>query len=201
MSLVYTLEQLRKQYPRVKIYTNFGYSKEDKPLTMLTDLLDRELYNGEFGAIFAIDEIQNEFSCLSSKDFPESVLSLVTQQRKQHILILCTSQVFTRVGKPLREQAFRVIECKTLFGRYTMCKHYDGIDYADAVDKSEDFKNESRPRIHYESFVQTDKLRECFDSYKLIEKLNREGFSPKIYTGNDTRVNVKVSDSGKRAAR
>ena len=201
MSLVWTLEQLREQYPEAKIYTNFAYAYETKPLEKLTDLLNKNLYNGEYGSIFAIDEIQNEFSSASSRDFPETVLSMVTQQRKQHILILCTSQVFTRVSKPLREQAFRVIECSTIFGRYTMCRHYDGIDYSDAVDRSEDFKHEHRPRIQYQSFVQTDKLRECFDSYKLIEKLSREGFSPKIVTGSDSRVIVKVSDSGKRAPR
>ena len=201
MSLAWTLEQLRKEYPRLKIYTNFDYKYETAPIKKLKDLLNRDLYNGEYGTVFAIDEIQNEFSSASSRDFPETVLSLVTQQRKQHILILCTSQVFTRVSKPLREQAFRVIECRTLFGRYTLCKHYDGIDYADSVDRSDDFKHDHRPRIQYQSFVQTDKLRECFDSYKLIEKLSREGFSPKQAPAGVNKINVNVSASGKRSAR
>lgn len=198
MSLVETLERLRKKYPKAKIYTNFDYKYETQPLTKLTDLLNRDLYNGKYGTIFVIDEIQNEFSCSTSKDFPETVLSLVTQQRKNHILILTTSQVFTRVSKPLREQCYRAIECSTLFGRYTMCRHYDGIDYADAVDKSEDYKHEHRRRIEYHSFVQTDKLRECFDSYKLIERLNRDGFVPKV-ENMDIRVNV--AEAGKRTAR
>ena len=200
MSLVETLERLRKRYPKLKIYTNFGYTYETAPLLKLTDLLNRDLYNGLYGTVFVIDEIQNEFSASTSRDFPESVLSLVTQQRKNHILILTTSQVFTRVSKPLREQCYRAIECKTLFGRYTMCKHYDGIDYADAVDKADDYKREHRPRIQYHSFVQTDKLRECFDSYKLIDKLSREGFSPKIGY-SDTNISVKVSEAAKRTAR
>lgn len=180
MSLVYTLEQMRKRYPKVKIYTNFGYKHETKPLLKMTDLLDRELYNGTDGVIFAIDEIQNEFSSASSRDFPETVLSLITQQRKNHVLILTTSQVFTRVSKPLREQCYRAIECRTLWGRYTMNSHYDGIDYADAVDRAEDYKHEHRPRIQYNSFVQTNELRELFDSYRLIDKLSREGFVKKI---------------------
>ena len=179
MSLVYTLEQLRKKYPKVKIYTNFGYKYETRSLTALTDLLDTSLYNGQFGTVFVIDEIQNEFSCSTSKDFPETVLSLITQQRKNHILILCTSQVFTRVSKPLREQCYRAIECKTYFGRYTTCKHYDGIDYSDSFDRAEDYKIEHRPKIDYFSFVQSDYLRALFDSYQIVEKLSRVGFKPK----------------------
>ncbi|MBQ1394155.1 MAG: hypothetical protein IIY81_11640 [Lachnospiraceae bacterium] len=198
MSLVWTLEKIREEYPMAHIYTNFGYVNETAPLERLTDLLDESLYNDVYGTVFAIDEIQNEFSSATSRDFPETVLSLVTQQRKQRILILCTSQVFTRVSKPLREQAFRVIECNTLLGRYTMCRHYDGIDYADSVDRSDNYRQEHRKRIEYQSFIQTDKLRDCFDSYKLIRKLSREGFSPKV-ANNDTKISVNVT-SGKRSA-
>lgn len=180
MSLVETLELMRKKYPNVKIYSNFGYVHQEMPLERLTDMLNGSLYNGTDGAIFAIDEIQNEFSSASSKNFPESVLSLITQQRKNHILILTSSQVFTRVSKPLREQAFRVIECQTYFGRYTTCNHYDGIEYADMVDMSLDYRHEKMKPIEIHSFIQTDELRELYDSYAIIQKLNREGFAPKI---------------------
>lgn len=201
MSLVYWLEKLRKRYPKLKIYTNMGYKHETAPLKNLNDLLNRKLYNGTDGVVFVIDEIQNEFSASTSKDFPESVLSLVTQQRKNHILILTTSQVFTRVSKPLREQCYRAIECKTFFNRYTMNKHYDGIDYADSFDKSIDYKQKHRKRISYDSFVQTDKLRDLFDSYKLIERLSRVGFAPKLPSDN-TSICVNVnSNVRKRPAR
>lgn len=201
ISLVEQLERLRKQYPKLKIYTNMSYKYETAPLESLNDLLNKDLYNGMFGTVFVIDEIQNEFAASTSRDFPESVLSLVTQLRKNHILILTTSQVFTRVSKPLREQCYRAIECRTLFGRYTMCKHYDGIEYADSFDKSDDYKSSHRKRLEYHSFVQTDELRECFDSYKLIERLSRVGFVPKVITEKNSSIRVNVTNSGKRTAR
>ena len=179
MAIVEYLERLRKRYPKLKIYTNMGYKHETAPLTQLNDLLNKENYNGKFGTVFVIDEIQNEFSASTSMNFPETLLSVITQQRKNRVLILTSSQVFTRVSKPLREQCYRAIECSTIFGRYTMCKHYEGINYADAFDNSEDYKAEHRPRIAYHSFVQTDKLRDCYDSYQLIERLSRVGFAPK----------------------
>lgn len=193
ISMVHFLEYLRKHFPKLKIYTNMGYKYETAPLNGLNDLLDKSNYNGTYGTVFVLDEIQNEFSASTSRDFPESLLSMITMQRKQRILILTTSQVFSRVSKPLREQCFRVIECHTMFGRYTRCKHYDGQEYADSFDKGLEYKRLNRPRLKYESFVQTDKLRDCFDSFKLIERLSRDGFSPKISTSNSTtHVNVKL---------
>lgn len=180
MSLINKLEQLRKRYPKVKIYTNMGYKFETAPLKSLNDLLDEKLYNGKLGTIFVIDEIQNEFSCKTSKDFPETLLSLITQQRKNRILILTTSQVFTRVSKPIREQCYRAIECQTFFGRYTRNKVYNGIIYADSIDLPPEKRRKNNKRIGLNCFCQTDYLRSCFDSYKLIERLNREGFVEKL---------------------
>lgn len=169
-----------------------GYKFETAPLKSLNDLLDKSLYNGKFGTIFVVDEIQNEFSCKTSKDFPETLLSLITQQRKNRILILTTSQVFTRVSKPIREQCYRAIECQTFFGRYTRNKVYNGIIYSDSIDLPPDKRRKNNKRLSLDCFCQTDYLRNCFDSYKLIERLNREGFVEKLpdtHISNNTYIN------------
>lgn len=176
MSMVHDLEYYRKEYPLVKIYTNFGYNHETAPLNDIYDLINPELYNGEQGTIFVLDEIQNEFAASTSSNFPPNILQTITQLRKQNILVLCTTQVFTRVSKPLREQAKYVIECETRFGRFTENRKYDGIDYADGFDKSEKYKKEHLIPIDHNAFIQTDELRESYDSYKLIERLKRVGF-------------------------
>lgn len=194
MSLIYKLEKLRKRYPRAKIYTNMGYKFETAPLNSLNDLLDKKLYNGKYGTIFVIDEIQNEFSCQTSRDFPETVLSLITQQRKHRILILCTSQVFTRVSKPLREQCYRAIECQTFFGRYTRNKIYNGISYSDSVDLTPDKRRKSMKKLGLDCFCQTDYLRSCYNSYKLIERLSRHGFVTKL-PNNSNVTNVVVKNN------
>lgn len=201
MSLIYQLEKLRRRYPKVKIYSNMGYIFETAPLKGLKDLLNKELYNGKYGTIFVIDEIQNEFSCQTSKDFPESLLSLITQQRKNRVLILTTSQVFSRVSKPIREQCYRAIECSTFFGRYTRNKHFNGIQYADSFDLSPDKRKKACKKLFMECFVQTDYLRNCFDSYKLIERLDRHGFVSKVqdnYTNINIANNVKTNKYSKR---
>ena len=188
IGLVYDLECYRKRYPKAKIYTNFGYKYETSPLKSLNDLLDPQLKNGTDGVIFAIDEIQNEFSCSNSKDFPETLLSQITQQRKQRVCILATSQVFSRVAKPLREQCFIVVLCQTILGRYTRLKYYDADDY---IEYSENPSRDKRRRLrkkNYNSFVQTDYIRELYNSYLLIERLNRTGFAPKLPSINTNNI-------------
>lgn len=197
IGLVYDLERYRKRYPKAKIYTNFGYKYETAPLNSLNDLLDPALKNGTDGVIFAIDEIQNEFSCANSKDFPETLLSQVTQQRKQRVCILATSQVFTRVAKPLREQCFIVVVCQTLFSRYTRLKYYDADAYIEYADNPSRDKRRKLRKKDYQSFVQTDSLRDLYNSYLLIERLSRVGFAPKQQVINTT--NILVSNAkGKR---
>lgn len=194
IGLVYDLERYRKKYPKCKIYTNFGYKYQTAPLNSLNDLTNPELKNGTDGVIFAIDELQNEFSCANSKDFPETLLSQITQQRKQRVCILATSQVFMRVAKPLREQTFIVVLCRTFFCRYTRLRYFDADDYIDYAENPSPDKRKKLRRKKLITFVQSDSLRELYDSYELIGRLNRTGFVPKLSdnTSNVTFVNVKA---------
>lgn len=177
VSMVNRLNELHEQYPKAKIYTNFKYRYADGRLKSLNDLM--RLRNGTDGVIFAFDEIQNEFSSQRSKDFPEYLLSAITMQRKQCVTILSTSQVFTRVSKPLREQCYEVIECRTFGGRWTRNRCYDGDDYNYMIDQTDPKKKYKTPRKYKRSFVQSDDLRNCYDTYEVIQRLARDGFAPK----------------------
>lgn len=175
VSMVEYLERMRKRYPDVMILTNFGYIYETKPLEGWQDLVN--FRNGSHGVIFAIDELQNEFDSGAFKDVPEWLLGEVTQQRKQWVKIVSTSQVFTRVAKQFREQCFQVVECNTLFGRWTFQKAFDAYDY-EAVIASPDKKLKLR-RKYRRSFIMNDYIRTLFDTRKKIERINRDGFLPR----------------------
>lgn len=178
IGMVFYLFLIRKFYPKAMIYTNFDYKFQNGPLNSLNDLL--QIRNGENGVVFALDEIQNEFSCLSSKDFPETLLSQITQQRKQRICILATSQIFMRVAKPLREQCFEVIDCRTFFGRWTSLRCYDADDYNSIVDKLNNETKFKLPKKWKRSFIQTDDLRNSYDTYSIVKRISRDGFVSKI---------------------
>lgn len=166
------LERMRALYPEVVIVTNFNYAHETMPFTDWQQFFD--VRNGEKGVIFAIDEIQNEFNSTAWKNFPESLLSEITQQRKQRVKIVATSQVFTRVAKPLREQTHEVVECFTFLGRWTFTKAFDAQEYEAVVDNPA-IKNKLH-RLWRRNFVQDNKLRELFDSYAKIQRMKRTNF-------------------------
>lgn len=168
------LERMRSLYPKAIIVTNFGYIHQHMEFTDWKMFFD--VRNGEDGVIFAIDELQNEFESTAWKNFPPNLLREITQQRKQRIKIVGTSQVFTRVVKPLREQTFEVVECFTFLGRWTFTKAFDAQEY-EAVIQNPTLKNKLR-RLWRKNFVQDQKLRDLFDSYAKIEKMKNTDYLP-----------------------
>lgn len=174
ISMVEYLDRLKKEFPNALIVTNFGYIGQHMPFVDWRQFT--EVRNGLDGVVFAIDELQNEYNSNSWKDFPEEILSVVTMQRKQRIKILATSQVFTRVVKQLREQCYEVVECKTFFGRWTRQKCYDADDYNALVDNPDPKKKfKTRKKWKY-SFIQSNYIRNLFDSYKVIENIKNKKF-------------------------
>lgn len=172
VTVTYLLLKYKEMYPRMKIKTNFNYRYEDGTINHWKDLVNSN--NGIFGEIDVIDEIQNWFSSMQSKDFPPEMLTEITQQRKQRKMILCTSQVFGRVGKPIREQVFFLYEPITLFRCITFVKKYEPeISAVDGLADKKKFKG-----IFF--FVHTKRIRESFDTFKKVEKLTKEGFIPRI---------------------
>lgn len=173
ISMTEYLERMRLQYPKALIVTNYGYKHQHYEFNDWNDFFD--IRNGVDGVIFAIDEIQNEFSSAAWNKFPESLLTEITQQRKQRIKIVCSSQIYTRVAKPLREQCNDVVECWTFAKRWTFEKCVDAKDYNDAID-SPTAKKDIR-RLYRRSFVQDGTIRQLFDSYQKIEKISKTEFA------------------------
>ena len=84
-----------------------------------------------------------------------------------------TSQVFTRVSKPLREQTYEVVECFTLFGRWTFQKCFDADDYNLVIDSTNPEKKMSIRRKWRRNFVQNDYIRNLYNSYAVIENMSK----------------------------
>lgn len=174
IGIVEQLERIKEAYPKALICTNIHYLKQDLPLTDWRQLL--ELRNGTDGVVFVIDEIQNEYDNSKWKDFPEGLLSVITQQRKQRIKIYLSSQVYTRVVKQIREQCFDVIECKTFLGRWTRLKCYDAEDYNSIIDNPSPEKKFRLHKLWTRSFIQSNHIRKLYDSYKVVENMQKMEF-------------------------
>lgn len=167
ISLVYTLMQMQKQYPKMKVRTNMSYKYEDGEIKSWKNLVFSN--NGIYGQIDVIDEVQNWFNSLQSKDFPPEMFSEITQQRKQRKCIFGTSQVWGRVAKPIREQVKYVYKPLTLFGCLTIIRKYKpNIDDEGSID------NLKLRSISF--FIHDDEVRNAFDTYKKIQTQSLKGY-------------------------
>lgn len=176
------LRELREEYgENIYIMTNFCYNDEDFSFTGWKDLLkdyDKPL-------VCAWDEVQNEFNSRDFKSFPISLLTLLTQVRKKNgIQILYTSQRWHFVDKNFRSLSFGCYECSTICGCYTITKMYDPVDYDNLCSVSDyDKRRRIRP-IKVDSFLQDDDIRNCYDSYKMLESAKSKDYMDRSEIGN-----------------
>lgn len=180
ISMVEYIMRMQKEYPKSKVITNLAYVHEDDILNDWKPLITYK--NGIFGVICAIDELQNWFSSNQSKDFPPEMLQVITQNRKNRRILLGTSQVFTRLAKPLREQATEVRDCRTFFGCITFVSRKEPILSCDG-DVSE-YKHKG-----WYCFVHNKAIRDAYDTYKVIDSLAESGFKER----GETIQNINVS--------
>lgn len=123
--------------------------------------------NGENGVIFLIDEIQLYLNSLESKNINMEVMVQISQQRKQRKHIVCTSQVFGRLAKPLREQFSVVCLCKNYFGFLQVNKVVD----RDSIDEDNTDDSHVVGKVKRKYFyIHTPDYYNRYDTYYTISK-------------------------------
>lgn len=100
------------------------------------DSVDRltDVNNGYAGVLYLIDEMHLEFNSLESKQMNSNIFYQVSQQRKQRKHIVGTSQVFTRLAKPFREQFKYLVQCRCFFGVLQYNRLVDALDCTEDSD-------------------------------------------------------------------
>ena len=164
------LMKLKKMFPLVRISSNTPIKCDDweaEEITSPDELILND--NGVKGCIKVLDEIQNWFNSLESKDFPPEMLGEISQQRKQHSPFIGTSQRFTRISKPIREQTHYLLLPLTLFGCLTFVRVYK-------PDVAEDGTVTKKRRIKTYFFVHSDEIRNAYDTYAKIKRLSLKGW-------------------------
>ena len=110
------------------------------------------------------------------------VMTQISQQRKQRIHIVATSQVFGRMAKPLREQFSCVILCQCYLG---ILQKNSMID-RDSMDGEESTgTNISGKVIKNFWYIRSPKMFKRYDTYAVIQNENLEVSTQKqnIYGG------------------
>ena len=115
LSAIKCLKNLVKDYPKCVVCSNLEILDLPVPLVPFTDYEQlSSLTNGINGVIFLIDEIHVLWNSLESKNIPISEMACFAQMRKDRRVILGTSQVYSRIAKPIREQLSYVVRCRNV---------------------------------------------------------------------------------------
>lgn len=180
--------RMQEEYPLAKCCSNLAYKYEDNKLKDWRMLMNYK--NGKKGVIVIMDELQNWFSSNDSKNFPPEMLGVITQNRKNRRIILGTSQNFYLLAKAIRSQATEVRRCTTLLGCLTIVRR------AEPILDSEGNVAEWKKRGMY-FFIHNKKLREAYDTYKVIENLSKSGFKEQL-PDMSTNITIVESKKGKK---
>lgn len=166
LTAVRYIKELKERYPKALIVSNVHINGiVYVPYEGIKSLT--EISNGNHGVIYLIDEIHLEWNSLDSKSIPIEIFVEVSQQRKQRKHIVGTSQLFTRVAKPFREQVDKVIICKNYLGKFQFNTITDGESIT--TDKNGELKFTPLKR---QWFFHT---KEDYNSYDTFEKIKRYG--------------------------
>lgn len=158
---MHMIDDILQAYPKAKLISNIKiFGVDCIPYTGLTDFIRHT--NGELGIIFLLDEIQNYFCSLQSKELPPEVLEIVSQNRKNFRLIVGTSQRWNRVAKPFREQTDYLYECRRPFLNFFPFRELD----ATLFDDDGNYIGETIPGFNF--YVPNPKILRTYDTLERV---------------------------------
>lgn len=169
LSAVQCLKKMCKEYPKAIVCSNLKISGIRNTFIPFEDYEQlKTLDNGIEGIIFFLDELHILWNSLESKDIPISEMACFCQMRKNRRVIIGTSQVYSRIAKPIREQLQYAIDCRNYFG---LVQVNEVLDPSESIEKNgvmEAKKIGTKIWFHY------PELYLSYDTLFKIEKANRK---------------------------
>lgn len=168
LSAVQALKKICKEYPKAIVVSNLqirGIENKMIPFESYDQL--KELTNGIEGIIFFLDELHILWNSLESKDIPISEMACFCQMRKDRRVIIGTSQVYSRIAKPIREQLQYAIDCKNYFKILQVNKI---LDPSECIEKN---GNIEAKHIGTKFWFHRPELYDSYDTLFKIEKAKR----------------------------
>ena len=172
------------------------YLTENRVFEFVNDDDFKRYKNGDQGVLFLIDEIQLYWNSLQSKNINMDVINVVSQQRKNRMVLIATSQKFGRLAKALREQFEEVILCKNLLGFIQYNQHIDQKTMEGDDTTGLNLKGKVKEK-HF--FIHSPEDYKKYDTYYIIEKgkfISGEEQKKEIYS--DDEIIIKEKEGGSK---
>lgn len=170
LSAVKCCKALLKDYPKAIVVSNL--SLRDIPCVPFTDYDQiKTMSNDERGIIFLIDEIHVLWNSLESKNIPISEMAVFAQMRKARRVILGTSQVYSRIAKPIREQLTYAIKCKSYLKYLQVNRIYDPNGEGCKGEDNGEFDGEL---VNTQWFFHRPSDYLAYDTFAKVERMERK---------------------------
>lgn len=174
-TMVHDAYLLAKRYPQLTILTNFQLMNFPKGTQIIPLRSPQDILNAPNNTLVLIDEIGTIFNsrdfASSKESVPKILFQHLCQCRKRRLMIYSTSQRWNFVDKQLRDIVATVRVCHVHmnhpFSRLGTVHVYDSVDY----DKAFTNPLVPLPAMRAYAYVQTDKVRNLYDTSELIENM------------------------------
>lgn len=207
-TMVHDAYAMAQKFPYINILCNFNlYNFPAGVIILPLNTID-DVLNAPDDTLILIDEIGTIFNSrdfVGKKGLPKVLFQVLCQCRKKHIQILGTTQRWNFLDKQLRDIAATVTVSRTMFkhpfSRMVSCVVYDAVDYDLA------FSNPvyTPAVIGTYVYVQTDDLRNRYDTAELVETLLTADYIPDSESlankGDCSRSINDISRSSSRSIR
>jgi ATP-dependent Clp protease ATP-binding subunit ClpX len=171
MSMVAHMERYRKDCEKrgldCVIATNFTYRHNDYYISHWSDMvrISKECYKKNVRCVIALDEIHVTFDSSDWKHFPAEILAMLSFNRKYGLQFLCSSQIYERIPKKIRDIANFTIICKNVFraDRWFRCYYFEKGDY------EAKFEGKRKKAKFIREFIADDEFYGLYDTLEQID--------------------------------
>lgn len=172
ISMVAHMERVRKDNPDVLIATNFYYMRQEIQISHWLDMIDAAVRakKERRKCILALDEVHTTFDSSDWKSFPAPMLSLLSFNRKYQLQFICSSQIYERIPKKIRDIANYTIICKNVGGFDRLFKNY----YFKKSDYESNFEGKKKKADFIRQFVTDDDFYKLYDTNEQVEQMKAD---------------------------
>lgn len=173
MSMVAHMERFRIDMESKKekyvIATNFNYKYQDFKINHWLDMVKiaKQCYKNHIYCLIAMDEIHVTFDSSAWKDFPAEMLAMLSFNRKYGLQFICSSQIYERIPKKIRDIANYTVICKNVFHSDRYFRNY----YFAKDEYESQFEGKKAKCKFIKEFIADDNFYKLYDTLEQVDNM------------------------------
>jgi predicted house-cleaning noncanonical NTP pyrophosphatase (MazG superfamily) len=127
--------------------------------------VSKRSYKDKVRCLIALDEIHVTFDSAEWKSFPAEILAMLSFNRKYGLQFLCSSQIYERIPKKVRDIANFTVICKNILraDRLFRCYYFEKSDY------EAKFEGKKKRAKFIKEFIADDNFYALYDTLEQVD--------------------------------